>query len=45
LNSTEGRDYDLPPGEVKGFSCLSVNVKDFNGATVPFVPVCYVLTQ
>jgi uncharacterized protein YjeT (DUF2065 family) len=37
--------YDLPVGEVKGFSCIPVNVKDFNGTTVIGVPQCYVLTQ
>ena len=38
-------DKDLPPGEVKGFSCITVNVRDFNGTIVTDVPLCYVLTQ
>lgn len=37
--------YDLPTGEVKGFSCIPVNVKDFNGTIMTGVPQCYVLTQ
>jgi len=37
-------EVDLPPGQIKGFSCLQAIGKDYNGKDVA-VPQCYILTQ